>query len=150
LDHNHYEKKDYLISMLGHLNKTIDEAVTQLIHKNITRATTHFTHILNLIDILLSSYLNTKIYESLYSYLNHFKIIFNDILINLKSNEYILITYKNFTKTTLFVNNHSKELLYTELESLKGQLLISGTLEVNESFNHLDEWFNGEFEKKII
>src|SRR5699024_5434621 len=53
-------------------------------------------------------------------------------------------------KTTLFVNNHSKELLYTEVESLKGQLLISGTLEVNESFNHLDEWFNGEFEKKII
>src|SRR5699024_3542358 len=50
----------------------------------------------------------------------------------------------------LFVNNHSKELLYTELESLKGQLLISGTLEVNESFNLLDEWFNGEVGKKII
>ena len=150
LDHNHYEKKDYLISMLSQLNKTIDEAFTQLNHQNITRATTHFTHILNLIDIVLSSILNTENYESLYNYLNHFKLKIHDIVKHLKSNEYRLITDKNFQKTTLFVNNHSKELLYTELESLKGQLLISGTLEVNESFNHLDEWFNGEFEKKII
>lgn len=150
LEHNDIRAKDFLVRMLTDLNKTIDDVFSSLRIEEIKRAIQQLNHSNYLIDFVLKSIVDTNNYESLYNYLKHFQFKLKDMQKSLTLDNYTIHQDNNYQKTALLVNNNSKDRLFHHLKGLHGQVLISGTLEVNGSFNHLEPWFLDEFDTKII
>ena len=129
------------------LNKNIDALFQQLSRKTIDDALETLDSLVKFTDMFLSTIRGTDNYQALYNHMHYFDASLKNLRYALAYDDYHIKSSRNFQKSEVTIRTDVLDTLADALRSIPCQILLSGTLEVHDSFKHLKYWF-GDYEFK--
>lgn len=142
----------YLLSDLwDKLNQNVEYLFSALKENNINRAVNIIDQGIHFSSIFLSTIRSTNDYQALYNHLHFYQSSLNDLKVGLENDNYSINKEQNFQLVKVTIEHSEMPLIHESLKKLSSVILISGTLEVKNSFDHLKYWFNElPFETKVM
>lgn len=129
------------------LNKNIDLVFQQLSWKKIDDALETLDSIVKFTDMFLSTIRGTDNYQALYNHMHYFDASLKSLRHAIQYDDYHIKSSRNFQKTEVTIRTEVLDTLADALRTIPCQILLSGTLEVHDSFKHLKYWF-GDYDFK--
>lgn len=143
---NNSEVSLYLLEdIVINLNKNIDTLFQLVSKKKINEALNTLDGLVKYTDMFLSTIRGTNKYQALYNHMHYFESSIKNLRRALAYDDYNIKNNKNFQKTEVTIRTDVLDTLASALRTIPCQILLSGTLEVHDSFKHLKYWF-GDFE----
>ena len=148
-----YSKTNSAVSMylledlVINLNKNIDLLFQELSRKKVSEALETLDSLIKFTDMFLSTVRGTDNYQALYNHMHYFDDSLKNLRYALAYDDYHIKNSKNFQKTEVTIRTDVLDTLADALRSIPCQILLSGTLEVHDSFKHLKYWF-GDYDFK--
>lgn len=129
------------------LNKNIDILFQQVSRKKLDESIETLDSLVKYTDMFLSTIRGTDNYQALYNHMHYFDASLKNLRYALRYDDYHIKSSKNFQKTEVTIRTDVLDTLADALRSIPCQILLSGTLEVHDSFKHLKYWF-GDYDFK--
>lgn len=152
-----YSKKNSDISLyllediINNLNKNIDMLFQQISKKQIDSALLTLDNLLKFTALFLSTIRGTNNYQALYNHMHYFEASLKNLHYALLYDDYTISSNKNFQKTEITIRTDALDTMASVLREIPCQILLSGTLEVHDSFKHLKYWFGDyDFETTVM
>ncbi len=139
---NNNETGLYLLEdLLKHLNQNIDRLFGSVSAGNMDETLLHVKGGLKYTETFLSAIRGTNNYQMLYNHMHHYQGMLKLLKNGIEEENYTVEKDDNFQKTRIYIKEDKLKGLHRHMDQLSSTVLLSGTLEVNGSFKHLDFWF---------
>lgn len=132
----------YLLEdLLKHLNQNIDRLFGSISAGNLDESLLHVKGGLKYTETFLSAIRGTNNYQMLYNHMHHYQDMLKLLKNGIEDGNYTIEKDANFQKAKIYIKQDRVKILTRHMEHLSSTVLLSGTLEVNGSFKHLEFWF---------
>src|SRR5699024_4504543 len=148
-----YSKTNSAVSMylledlVINLNKNIDLLFQELSRKKVSEALETLDRLIKFTDMSLRTVRGTDNYQGLYNHMHYFDDSLKNLRYAVAYDDYHIKNSKIYEKTEVTIRTDVLDTLADALRSIPCQILLSGTLEVHDSFKHLKYWF-GDYDFK--
>lgn len=142
----------YLLEdLLYKLNQNVDDFFSALQNNNIKYAIDLLNQAIHFTSVFLGTIRSTNDYQHLYNHVHYYQETLEELKAGFIKDTYTTKPQANFQLIKVILNHSEIDDIHKNLRNLTSMVLISGTLEVKESFNHLDFWFKDiPYNTKII
>lgn len=130
-----------LVDLIDKLNQNVDFLFSRLQAGNIKKAVKVLDEGIQFTSIFLSTIRSTNNYQALYNHVHFYRESLEELKDGLLNDIYQIKGGHNFQLVKVILTQSDMETIHNHLGQLSSIILISGTLEVRESFKHLDFWF---------
>ncbi|GAB3072251.1 exonuclease domain-containing protein [Salinicoccus sesuvii] len=145
------ETSVYLLEdILKHLNQNIDRIFAAAAAGNMEDMRHHIEVSIHHASIFLGTIRGTQNYQVLYNHMYHYQKMLGSLEKGVRTESYYLESDKNPQKIKVHVHEGEIAALRTKVTNVKATIMLSGTLEVNGSFDHLDYWYGEEPFKTLV
>ncbi|TVT29554.1 DEAD/DEAH box helicase [Salinicoccus cyprini] len=147
---NHNEMSVYLLEdILKHLNQSIDRIFGAAAAGNMEDMRHHIEVSIHHASIFLGTIRGTQNYQVLYNHMHHYQRMLGSLERGIRTGSYTLDADRNPQKIKVHIHEADMASLHKKTSHLAATIMLSGTLEVNGSFDHLDYWY-GEADFKTL
>lgn len=151
INHNNESQVYLLEDLLTHLNQNIDLLFSSISAGRLDESVIHLNSGIKHTATFLGAIRGTENYQILYNHMHHYQTLLKDIKQGIENDNFIIETNSNFQKITINIYEDFKESISKMIEKISSSVLLSGTLEVNGGFKHLDFWFgDNPYESQVI
>lgn len=149
-NHNDEMSVYLLEDILKHLNQNIDRIFGAAAAGNLEDMHHHIEVSIHHASIFLGTIRGTQNYQVLYNHMHHYQKMLGSMERGIRTGNYSLEADRNLQKIKIHIHEGDLTELRTKVSSVKSTVMLSGTLEVNGSFNHLDYWYGEAHFKTLV
>ncbi|MFC3418210.1 exonuclease domain-containing protein [Salinicoccus hispanicus] len=150
INHNNEMSVYLLEDILKHLNQNIDRIFGAASAGNPEDMRHHIEVSIHHVSIFLGTIRGTQNYQVLYNHMHHYQKMLGSLERGIRTGNYSLETDRNMQKIKVHIHEGDMASLRARAANVTATIMLSGTLEVNESFDHLDYWYGEEYFKTLV
>ena len=147
LEQNVAADAEMLEDILKRINHNIDNIFSAISAGNRTQLMAHLETGSRHASTFLGIVRDTGDYQAIYNHMHHYAMVLKQIYEGLQNERFSLDVDVNFQKIKIHIQLDDMETIKERVVRDSASILLSGTLEVNGGFSHLDYWF-GEHEPR--
>ena len=150
ISHNDATSVYLLEDILKHLNQNIDKMFTAIEARNSSDLLHHIETGIRHTSTFLGAVRGTRNYQVIYNHMHHYQKMLNALGAAIRQDRYVLEGNRNLQKIKVHVQQEDMASLRERAGHIKATIMLSGTLEVNGGFSHLDYWYGDRPFKSLI
>lgn len=150
ISHNDGTSIYLLEDILKHLNQNIDKMFGAIAAKNTSDLLHHIDTGIRHASTFLGAVRGTRNYQIIYNHMHHYQKMLSSLGAAVRQDRYVMEGNRNLQKIKVHVQQEDMESLRKRTGHIAATIMLSGTLEVNGGFGHLDYWYGDRPFRSLI